>query len=110
MRFPRRRALLPVVLLSGCLLLTACGGGSSTAHTAAQEKKVMADLTKIDSGFGGKDSLKDVEAICTEMQQHESDATVLADVQSRFAKHSIATLTSAQATRISSTIKTDYCS
>lgn len=107
MRSPRR-ALLPAVLLAGGLLLTGCGG-SSTTHTAAQEKKVMADLTKIDAGFGGKESLKDVKAICAEMQKNTADATVQSDARTRFAQHSIATLTDAQSAQIVSTIKTDYC-
>lgn len=79
-------------------------------HTAAQEKKVMAALTTIDAGFGGEDSLKDVKAICAEMQKNTADATVQADVKSRFSEHSIATLTTAQTEQITSTIKTDYCS
>lgn len=113
MRSTRRSALLPallpVVLLSSTLLLTGCGA-SSTTHTAAQEKKVMAELTKIDAGFGGEDSLKDVKVICAEMQKNTADATVQADVKSRFSTHSIATLTTAQTKQIASTIKTDYCS
>lgn len=109
MRSPHR-ALLPVVLLSSALLLTGCGAASSTTHTAAQEKKVMADLTKIDAGFGGKESLKDVKAICTEIQKNTAAATVQTDATTRFAQHSIATLTAAQSAQIVSTIKTDYCS
>lgn len=78
-------------------------------HTAAQEKKVTADLARIDAGFGGKESLNDVKAICAEMRRNTADATVLSDARTRFAQHSIATLTAAQSAQIVSTIKTDYC-